>query len=66
MEDDSGTPPPTAEQPAQQPAERPVVEFCRFGWAVPGGTGHVCYRDPGHEPPHKCSYCGLAHKAHND
>jgi hypothetical protein len=46
-----------------QPAGPATAAPCRFGWAVPGGTSHVCYRDHGHEPPHRCSYCALEHDA---
>jgi hypothetical protein len=36
-----------------------LLGMCRFGWAVPGGTGHVCYQNHGHLDPHRCSSCGL-------
>lgn len=54
MAHDDGDPQPTG--PA---ADIPATELCRSGWAVPGGTGHVCYLNRGHAGPHRCSYCGL-------
>lgn len=42
-----------------------MLALCRFAWAVPGGTGHVCYQNSDHPGPHRCNYCGLKHNPRN-
>lgn len=45
--------------------EPAMLALCRFAWAVPGGTGHVCYQGSDHPGPHRCNYCGLKHNPRN-